>query len=248
MKTYGLIGYPLKHSFSKKYFLRKFRNEHIRAKYRNFEIERIEQFEKIIQRETKLSGLSVTSPYKEAVIPYLDELSREAKEMNAVNCIKINKIGSKPALKGYNTDIYGFENSLKPLLQQNHTAALILGTGGAARAAAFVCNKLKIKHHFVSRSEEKSALVYQQLDKNKISEYPIIINASPIGMHPAEHQKPDIPYSGITSAHILFDMIYNPSETLFLKEGKKAGAIVMNGYKMLCLQAEKAWTIFHSQN
>jgi len=187
--------------------------------------------------------MNVTIPYKEEVIPFLDKIDRKAKKIGAVNTIKITKSGK---LKGYNTDFYGFRNSLKPLLKKEHKKALILGTGGASKAIAFALKKLGIQYTFVSRTKKsEKMLTYSELTENTIKEYLLIVNTTPLGTHPNTSDKPDIPYNFISDKHILYDLIYNPSETLFLKLGKEKGATIKNGLEMLELQAEKAWEIWH---
>ena len=241
MRTFGLIGFPLTHSFSQKYFTDKFQQEHIAdAEYLNFLIEKIEDIQQIFENKN-LCGFNVTIPYKETIIPFLDELDLSASGVGAVNTvvfIKGNKIG-------YNTDVYGFENSLKPLLNENHNKALILGTGGSSKAVAYVLKKLGIDFQFVSRSKKEYALTYADLKHQTILEHKLIINTTPLGMFPEIAAAPDIPYSFVTSEHLLFDLIYNPVETEFLKRGKQQAAQTKNGLEMLQLQAEKSWLIWN---
>ena len=237
----GLIGYPLGHSFSPKYFSRKFEALNIAdSEYKAYPIEKIEMIEDVIQ--TGVTGLNVTIPYKEEVIPFLDELSEEAREIGAVNTIKINE-GRKV---GYNTDIYGFEESLKGLLAGAKVEnALILGTGGASKAVKFVLKKLGINFTIVSR--RKPFLTYEEIGKNIIEDNHLIINTTPLGMAPNEEQLPSLPYSELTEKHFLYDLIYNPEKTLFLKQGELQGCAIKNGHEMLILQAEKAWDIWNQQ-
>lgn len=245
MRTFGLIGYPLEHSFSRKYFLEKFENENIKdAIYKNFSINKIELFSEIIKNKDNLSGFNVTAPYKLEIIPFLNELDITAKEIGAVNCIKVKK----NTLIGYNTDIYGFTKSLEKHINKNIKSALILGTGGAAKAVSFGLKSLNINYKFVTSSIKinASTICYSDLNSEIIKNTQLIINATPLGIFPNINEKPNIPYTSINSNHILFDLIYNPAETLFLKEGKKRGAKIINGYEMLKLQAEKAWEIFNS--
>ncbi len=250
MRVFGLIGYPLSHSFSRKYFLEKFKKENIlEVEYKNFSIDKIELFPEIINSEKNISGFNVTSPYKEQIIPFLDELDIAAKEIGAVNCIKVGDEDNGLRLIGYNTDIYGFCKSLEQHLNPNVKNALILGTGGAAKAVAYGLKSRNINFKFVTSKKEKlnnNTIHYSDLNSETINENLLIINATPLGIFPDVNEKPDIPYQFITKSHILFDLIYNPSETLFLKEGKIKDATIINGYEMLTLQAEKAWEIFNS--
>ncbi len=241
-KQYGLIGKNISYSFSKQYFSEKFKTEKLLyCNYTNFDISSIEAFPHIIKSTANLKGLNVTIPYKETIFPYLDKISSKAQRIGAVNTIKITKKGN---LKGYNTDEYGFRKSLLPLLQKHHQKALILGTGGASKAIAYTLKKLEIPYQFVSRKTEQ-AYNYSSLTNKIISEHQIIINCTPLGTYPNTENFPDVPYTAITDKHLLYDLVYNPSETVFLKKGKQQGAITCNGLKMLELQAEKAWKIWH---
>lgn len=239
--AYGLIGYPLDHSFSPEYFLRKFEREHIDATYASFPLATINELPILLSSLPFLQGLNVTIPYKEAIIPYLDDIDIEAESVGAVNCIHITKAGRK----GYNTDIIGFEQSLQPLLQAHHKKALILGTGGSAKGVAYILKKSGIEHLFVSRRDGQDALGYQEVTSDIIAEYQLIINTTPLGMFPQTETWPMIPYEHITKQHLLYDLIYNPDETRFLSNGRKRGATVKNGYEMLCLQAEASWRIWN---
>ena len=244
MRKFGLIGKNISYSFSKTYFANKFKVEEINdASYENFDLQSIEEFPNIFKNNPEVSGLNVTIPYKEAVIPYLNKLNRKAKKIGAVNTIKITKKGN---LKGYNTDYFGFKNSLKPLLETYHKKALILGTGGASKAIAFTLDELNIDYKYVSRTKTPDNFTYDELDASIIKQYQIIINCSPVGTHPNIDECPKIPYIAITNEHLLFDLIYNPSETLFLKQGRKQGSKICNGLKMLELQAQKAWEIWNN--
>lgn len=245
MKQYGLIGYPLTHSFSKRFFTEKFKKENIKASYDNFEIESIERFPGIIKNHPDLIGLNVTIPYKELVIPFLDELDDAAEKVGAVNTVKIIRKNNRLHLKGYNTDTWGFENSLKPLLKEYHKKALILGTGGASKAIKFVLAKLGIE--FISASIEKlkeNEISYDNIDKDLINQHLLIINATPLGTYPHTEIFPPIPYEFITEKHLLFDLVYNPETTKFLEKGKKKGATVKNGYDMLLGQALRSYDIW----
>lgn len=256
MKQFGLIGFPLTHSFSRKYFKEKFIRENLEAHfYQNFPLQEIDEFPFILLQNPELLGLNVTIPYKLAVMPFLDELDETASSVGAVNTIKITRLNNNQPeqlkgnfhLKGYNTDTYGFEMSLKPLLQPNHYKALILGTGGASKAVEYVFNKLGIEYLMVSRTPSGAKQVsYSDLNETAIKNFPLIVNTSPLGTYPNVEECPDIPYQYITDQHFLYDLVYNPEETLFLKKGKEKGAIIQNGLSMLKLQAEKAWSIWNS--
>jgi shikimate dehydrogenase len=249
MKLLGLIGYPLGHSFSKKYFADKFEQQGIKDfTYENFPIPQICNFPELVDNYNNLLGLNVTIPYKQQVLEYVDEQSATVSEINAANTIKIiRETGQKPYLKAFNTDTYGFEKSLHPLLKPHHTKSLILGTGGASKAIAWVFDKLNISYAFVSRNPANSSqLSYQQLNDDIISENTIIVNTSPLGMYPNINNAPDIPYASLSEKHILYDLVYNPEETLFMKKGKKQGSQTKNGLEMLQLQAERSWQIWNS--
>jgi len=247
MRKYGLIGYPLEHSFSKKYFAEKFKNEGIKnAFYENYPLKNITELLKLINEEKELVGLNVTIPYKEEVIPFLDEIDSDAKEVGAVNVIKILRSGDKIKLKGYNTDIYGFRESLKPFIVKDINQALILGTGGSSKAVAWVLEKLGVKVIFVSRSKKQGSITYRDITDNIIGATQLIVNTTPLGMYPNMENKPDIPYNLLSPSHILYDLIYNPGQTLFLKEGISRGCTVINGLTMLKLQAEKSWEIWNN--
>jgi shikimate dehydrogenase len=241
MNLYGLIGYPLSHSFSKKYFTEKFLKEGIEnSVYELFPLENIEQFPALIQNHPNFKGLNVTIPYKEQVLPYLDELSDAVREIGACNCIKFHN----GKLIGYNTDVIGFEQSLLPLLKPHHTKALVLGTGGAAKAVCWVLNKLKIEFKIVSRKGGNDYWSYDDLNASIIRDYPLIINTTPLGMQPNVDTKPSLPYESITEKHLCYDLVYNPTVSLFLQESKGQGAVIKNGSEMLELQAEGSWEIW----
>ena len=243
MRKFGLIGKNISYSFSESYFKNKFEKGHIMdASYQNFDLESISEFNALINKNNDIAGLNVTIPYKEVIIPYLDRINKTAAKIGAVNTIKITKKGN---LKGYNTDYYGFINSLKPMLKKHHKNALILGTGGASKAIAYALKKLKINYIYVSRTKAKDNLTYNELNEQVINKHLIIVNCTPVGTFPKIQDCPDIPYEFITNKHILFDLIYNPSETLFLKKGKQLGATICNGLIMLELQAEKSWEIWN---
>ncbi|MGH2622183.1 MAG: shikimate dehydrogenase family protein [Sphingobacterium sp.] len=247
MKKLGLIGYPLGHSFSKKYYLNKFKEQEIKdIDYDLYPIAEIAAFKQEILADNAFYGVNVTIPYKQSVIPYLDELSAEAKEMEAVNCIQIRQTKEgKTFTKGYNTDAYGFEMSLKPLLKPHHKRALVFGNGGATKAVCYSLRKLGISYQIVSRSKSQQTITYQELTPDLIKQHQVLINCSPLGTFPNITECPNIPYDGITSDHLLYDLIYNPEQTQFLTLGKQRGAMVKNGYEMLVLQAEKNWEIWN---
>lgn len=259
MKKYGLIGYPLSHSFSKKYFTEKFLKEGLENhEYELYPLPNLSDLPELINGIPDLCGLNVTVPHKIGVMFYLDKVDPAAKEIDAVNCIKI--VNRQPveaffsgelssmqmSLEGYNTDAYAFEESLKPLLKKHHQKALILGTGGASRAVAYVLKKLGISFKKVSRRAAAKQLTYKKLDAEIMSEYTLIINTSPLGTAPNISECPDIPYEYLSSKHLLYDLVYNPLETEFLKRGKERGAAIKNGLEMLHLQAEKSWDIWNS--
>lgn len=245
MRIFGLIGYPLAHSQSPAYFQRKFENEHIDdARYVLFPLSEITDFKTLIETESDLCGLNVTTPYKSDVLPYLDTISTAASLIGAVNVIRIERGNGRARLAGYNSDHLGFLHTLQQL-QELPQSALILGTGGAAKAVAYALQQKGISSHFVSRSENKSILTYSHLTKKIIQENQLIVQATPVGMWPHTQEKPNIPYEGLTPNHTLIDLIYNPEETKFLKEGKKHGAATVNGSDMLKAQAEASWEIWN---
>lgn len=240
---FGLLGKDIAYSFSRKYFTEKFQKLGLDTfKYSNFDIPEIEEFPFLLyQREDEFRGMNVTIPYKEAVMRYLDEVDNDAQKIGAVNTIKITDDNK---LVGYNTDVYGFQKSIEPLIKSHHKKALILGTGGASKAIAYALNKMGIEYKFVSRKVAEDMFLYSVLNKQIMEEHTVIVNCTPIGTHPNVEEAPKIPYEFITEKHLLFDLIYNPEETTFLKEAKKRGATIKNGYQMLELQAEKSWEIW----
>jgi shikimate dehydrogenase len=244
MRRYGLIGYPLSHSFSQKYFTEKFQREGITGcVYDNFPLASIDEFAALIQQQADLHGLNVTIPYKEKVIPFLHAQSEVVKTIGACNCIRIEN----GELTGHNTDVVGFEESLRPLLQPHHKKALVLGTGGAAKAVHYVLNKLGIDFYEVSRTPcTTRQLSYQQVDEAVIKEHEVIINTSPLGMYPNIDECTPLPYQALTAKHYLFDLVYNPAKTLFLQKGEEQGAAIKNGHDMLIIQAEESWRIWNS--
>jgi shikimate dehydrogenase len=246
MRLFGLIGYPLSHSFSAKYFGKKFTDENISdSEYKLFPMEAISSLPQLILQQPDLQGINVTIPHKVAIISYLDQISAAAKAVGAVNCVRIKRDGASVTLTGHNTDIYGFRESLLPLLKPYHQQALVLGTGGAARAVCYTLKKLGIEFRLVSRKgQDANILGYAELTESLISANLLIINATPVGMYPNTDKFPDIPYQFLSHRHILYDLVYNPEETLFLLKGHAAGAAVINGLQMLELQAEKSWEIW----
>ena len=273
MTTYGLIGYPLGHSFSRKFFTEKFEKEGIDAQYLNFEIPSIEEFPEIIKNNPELRGLNVTIPYKQQVMQYLDDISEEAKAIGAVNVVRIERpspqpspimgretmrnAGNKPdglpikgdmseglrgSLIGYNSDVIGFVESIRPLLKPHHKKALILGTGGASKAIRYgLEEKLGMKTLFVSRSAREGMITYEEVTAEVLKEYEVIVNCSPVGMYPHVDECPALPYEAMNENNLLYDLVYNPLETLFMKKGAEQGATVKNGLEMLHLQAIASW-------
>src|SRR5437762_1728929 len=242
MRLFGLIGYPLTHSFSKNYFAEKFKKEGISdCRYENFQLANINDLPKTITENPDLQGLNVTIPHKESVLQFLDGSNELVKQTGACNCIKM--VDGK--LIGYNTDVIGFEKSLLTKLKPEHKNALILGTGGAAKAVEFVLKKNGISYKKVSRQFSENNFIYEQLTTGIVKESMLIINTTPMGMYPNTNEIPPLLYEAITSKHFLFDLIYNPEKTLFLKQGEEQGAISQNGYEMLVYQAEESWTIWN---
>ena len=246
MKKYGLIGYPLGHSFSMGYFNEKFKNEAINAVYENFEIPDIQDITTVIGSNPDLAGFNVTIPYKEKVMDYLDYIAPEAAEIGAVNVVKVTHNGERAVLKGFNSDVVGFVNSIKPLLRPLHKKALVLGTGGASKAVEYGLRKLGLETIKVSRTEKDNTITYGQVTPELLSEYKVIVNCTPCGMAPHFDECPNLPYDSIDDSFLLYDLIYNPEETLFLRKGKEKNATVKNGLEMLLLQAEEGWNIWNS--
>ncbi|MGN6566908.1 MAG: shikimate dehydrogenase family protein [Flavipsychrobacter sp.] len=240
--AYGIIGYPLSHSFSPAYFMKKFASQGVDATYTAYPLRIIGDYPALLKIHPELRGLNVTLPYKETIMSYLDELDDAARMIGAVNCISI-KNGVQ---KGYNTDVTGFEKSLLPLLKRHHTQALILGTGGSSKAVAYVLRKLGIPHMKVSRTPKGNMLGYEQVSVDVMRQYKLIINTTSAGMYPHMDDAPVIPYHLIDKQHLLYDLIYNPTETKFLRQGKEQGAAIKNGYEMLQLQADASWDIWNA--
>lgn len=247
MDKYGLIGYPLGHSFSKSYFNEKFENEGINAEYINFEIPTLDSLPEILASNPELKGLNVTIPYKEKVISYLDSISPEARAIGAVNVIRVDHKGNDTYLKGFNSDVIGFTKSIEPLLERFHKKALILGTGGASKAVNFGLKSLGLETVFVSRFERPGTIQYSQITPDIIQEYNVIVNCTPCGMYPHIDECPQLPYEAMTSKNILYDLLYNPDETLFMKKGAQHCATVKNGLEMLLLQAFASWEFWHNK-
>ena len=263
---YGLVGYPLGHSFSRAFFNSMFAREGMNAEYLNFELPSIEALPQLIADHPNLRGLNVTIPYKQAVIPYLDELSDEARAIGAVNVIRIVRNADperRTILKGYNSDIIGFTDSIRPLLQPHHKKALVLGTGGASKAICRGLEQFGIEWRYVSRkpttnpkasvtvpegSPEGSTLSYSAITPALLADYTVIINCTPLGMYPNTDAAPTIPYAALSPRHLLYDLVYNPEVTLFMREGRRFGATVKNGLEMLHLQALASWKFWNEQD
>lgn len=245
MRVFGLIGFPLSHSFSPDYFAQKFSKEGIEdASYRLFPIENIDKINELLSFENKICGLNVTIPYKQQVIPYLDEVDETASVIGAVNTICVERTASGFKLKGYNTDVIGISDSLKG--QEHHKKALVLGNGGATKAVTYVLNQLKIQYTIVSRNPKADDQIsYNQLTEKIIQESTLIINTTPLGMSPNTNDCPPIPYHAIGQNHFIFDLIYNPKETLFMKNAHQHGAKTINGILMLYSQAEASWQLWN---
>lgn len=246
--TYGLVGFPLGHSFSKGYFTDFFRKEGICAEYKNFELARIDDLAKVLEGETALRGFNVTIPYKQQVMPYLHELDAAAEAIGAVNVVKVTQREGLIYLKGYNTDVIGFADSIRPLLKSHHKRALILGTGGASKAVDYALRKMGVETCFVSRSPKDEGLTYCELTPEVLVRYTVIVNTTPLGTFPKIDECPPIDYSLLDDRFLLFDLVYNPEKTLFLKRGEQAGATVCNGMEMLVGQAKAAWHIWNTNN
>jgi len=244
MRVFGLIGFPLSHSFSKKYFTDKFEREGIRdCRYELFPLEDIQALPGLVEKEPGLCGLNVTIPYKQQVIPFLDQMDEEVKQMGACNCIRL--IHGK--LHGHNTDVIGFEISLRKKWHSSHDTALVLGTGGAAKAVHFVLTKMGIPFREVSRTRSPGVLDYASLTPDIIHSTRLIINTTPLGMYPDVGGLPEIPYDALGPQHFLFDLVYNPEKTGFLEAGERRGATIANGSEMLSLQAEESWKIWNEK-
>lgn len=247
MDKYGLIGYPLGHSFSISYFNQKFADESINARYLNFEIPSIDDLLQVLDSNPELKGLNVTIPYKEKVMQFLDYISPEARAIGAVNVIKVERQGKKTMLKGYNSDVIGFTQSIEPMLEKHHKKALILGTGGASKAINYGLKALGLETVYVSRYERPGTIQYDKITPEVVQEYNVIVNCTPLGMYPKTEECPNLPYEAMDSKNILYDLIYNPDESLFMKRGAERGANVKNGLEMLLLQAFASWEFWHAK-
>jgi shikimate dehydrogenase len=240
---FGLIGKNISYSFSRGYFTKKFSELGLeRHSYENFDLEHIDQFMGLLEENSNVKGFNVTIPYKEQIIPFLSKIDPEAQAIGAVNTIKVD--GQQTI--GFNTDTYGFQKSIEPYLKEHHKKALILGTGGASKAVAYVLHLLGISYNFVSRNPKDGQLNYPDLNKEVLTDHTVIVNCTPLGTYPNINDKPDLPYHFITDQHLLFDLIYNPEKTAFLLAGEQQGSIIINGYNMLQFQAEKSWQIWNS--
>ena len=246
MKTYGLIGFPLSHSFSKKYFTEKFQNEGLTDRqYELFSIENVKALSDLLVENESLCGLNVTIPHKVGVLPFLNEIEEAAEKIGAVNCICIKRFEGETYLKGFNTDAYGFEESLKPLLKPQHRKALVFGDGGAAKAVKYVLEKLGIEYQIVLRSATEGAILYGEVTAELLGTHKLLINTTPLGMSPNTDTFPEIDYTQIGNDHLAYDLVYNPLETAFLFKAAAQGAQIKNGLEMLYKQAEKAWAIWN---
>ncbi len=246
MKLYGLIGYPLGHSFSRNFFNEKFASEKINAQYVNFEIPNIKYLTKVLNEQTELKGFNVTIPYKQQIIPMLNELDPVAEAIGAVNVVKVMRRKGRVWLKGFNTDAPAFKGSISPLLEKYHERALVLGSGGASKAVAYALNELGVGSQIVSRTERSGVLTYNDLTSEIMAAHTVVVNCTPVGMYPRTDECPPIPYGQVTSHHLLYDLLYNPDTTLFMHKGAAQGAMVKNGIEMLLLQAFESWRIWES--
>lgn len=246
-KVYGLLGYPLGHSFSKRFFTDKFESLGVDATFRNFEFPDVKMMLESVANEPDLAGFAITIPHKQAIIPYIDQLHHSAKKIGAVNSVKVDWIDGKPFLTGYNTDYNGFIESIKPHIKPSHKRALVLGTGGASKAVIAALVDLGLECQYVSRNSSEKAIAYDTLfeDGSFMSSHQVVVNCSPVGTFPNNDTCPNIPYEMLTDSHLLFDLVYNPAETLFLKKGKERGATVANGAMMLEIQADASWVYWN---
>lgn len=247
MRHFGLIGYPLGHSFSATFFNSKFKEEGIDARYHNFPLEKISDFPSLLEQEPDLIGLNVTVPHKQEIIPYLDELSPTASQIQAVNTISIIRKGNNLSLAGDNTDVAGFRSSLEKHLEPHHRSALVLGTGGSSKAIRQVLGQLGISFIQVSRTAGEDRISYEDVDEAMLGRASLIINTTPLGMHPHVDTFPPIPYKALGPSHLLFDLVYNPAKTSFLAKGETRGAMCVNGYEMLINQALASWKIWNNK-
>lgn len=246
MNKYGLLGFPLTHSFSQKYFVEKFEKEGIEGVFDNFELEDAKQMADAIKNEPELKGFCITIPHKQAILPLLDETDDAIDMIGAVNCVKIDRTAKGTRLKGYNTDVIGFEESFKPLLKAHHKKALILGTGGASKAVEYVLGELGISYQMVSRTKTETSLCYEDITPELMQDIQVVVNTTPLGMYPKVDACPALPYASLSEQHYFYDLVYNPAETLFLTKAKEQGATIKCGMDMLELQAEANWRIWES--
>jgi len=248
MRKFGLIGNPLGHSFSKKYFTEKFKNEHIKdCSYENYPLINLNRFQELITSNPDLSGLNVTIPYKTEIMKYIDVVDPEASEIGAVNVLKIRRLPDMVEIKGYNTDIVGIRETLLPNLTGVRNT-LILGTGGSSMAVCYVIKKLGLDYKLVSRKKKNDVLEYQEVTAEVLKAVELIVNTTPLGMYPDIESKPELNYDLLNEKHILFDLVYNPEITSFLKMGQERGCKIISGLKMLRIQAEKSWEIWNDDN
>ncbi len=245
MDKYGLIGFPLGHSLSKDFFNNKFESEGIAAEYENFEIPDIKELRAVLLTNPTLKGFNVTIPYKEQIIPYLQEMTKEAKAIGAVNVVKVMRKGKKTRLKGFNSDVVGFVESIRPLLERYHEKALVLGTGGVSKAVGYGLRMLGLETLFVSRRKRAGVVTYDELTEEVVDGHKVIVNCTPVGMFPNIYDCPALPYSAVGSQHLLYDTVYNPDATMFLTKGKERGAMTKSGIEMLLLQAIKTWEFWN---
>lgn len=247
MEKYGLLGYPLGHSFSINYFNQKFKDENIDAVYENYEIKSIDKLPEILDSNPNIKGFNVTIPYKQKVISYLDTISPEAIAIGAVNVIRVEHVNNDVILKGYNSDVIGFTKSIEPMLEKYHRKALILGTGGASKAVDYGLRSLGLETIFVSRFQRPNTIQYKDITPEIIKEYNVIVNCTPCGMFPHTNECPDLPYEYMDNHTLLYDLIYNPDTTLFMQKGEERGASTKNGLEMLLLQAFASWEFWHGK-
>ena len=247
MDKYGIIGHPLGHSFSKNYFNEKFHDEGIDAEYINFDIQNIGNLPEVLATNPELKGLNVTIPYKEKVLSYLDYISVEARAIGAVNVIRVEHKGNNVLLKGYNSDVIGFTRSIEPILEKFHRKALVLGTGGASKAVSYGLRSLGLETVLVSRFERPGTIQYKDITPDVVREYKVIVNCTPCGMYPNYEECPELPYEALDSHNLLYDLIYNPEEALFMKKGREQGALTKNGIEMLLLQAFASWDFWNGK-
>lgn len=245
MDEYGILGFPLGHSFSKKFFSDKFEEENINASFLNFELPNIQKFSNVLNQHSDLKGFCVTIPYKQDVIQFLDEIDPLAERIGAVNSVQIIRENGGIKLIGYNTDIHGFTESLRVFLGNTKPKALILGTGGVSKAVATGLEEMGIEYQYVSRTASDKCISYEMLSVELMNNYHLIVNCTPLGTFPKNDTCPDIPYKNLTKNHFLYDVVYNPAETLFMKKGAEQGAKTHNGLKMLHLQAERNWELWN---